>query len=601
MAKNKIRKSNVNEIKSKMVSVKTELKDGVFTFSGPMTIMEFSQKINKTAPEIIMYFFQKGKMLNVNHTLSEEDIAELCFEFGYDFKKETEINASNFMDEIEIEDDIKDLTPRPPIITIMGHVDHGKTTLLDKIRKANVASSESGGITQHTGSYQVIHKKKSITFLDTPGHEAFTAMRARGAKVTDIVVLVVAADDGVMPQTIEAISHAKAAKVPIIVFVNKMDKPSRDPEKVKAELSTHDVVTEEWGGDTQFIYGSGQTAEGIKELFDAIHVLSEILELKANKNRHPIGVVIESRLDKGRGALATVIVQNGTLYSRDFIVAGSKYGKIRTMESTSGQKIEAAEPGMPVVITGLNYLPEAGDKFFGFSDEKFAKRIAEEKAFSEKRRNLNEKNAISFEEGTKVINVIIKSDVHGTSEAIKGALEKLKNDEAAVNVIHASAGEISKSDVLLASASSAIIYGFNLRVSESIRQFAKEQKVEIKNYSIIYKIIEELELMLKGLKAPKYEKKFMGEAQILKIFFYSKVGNIAGCVATSGKIKANSRVEIWRKKKLIFDGKLDSLKSGPNEIKEAANGHEFGCHINKFNQIEEGDIIKAYEEVLVED
>lgn len=601
MDKNKKRKSNVNEIKSKMVNVKTELKDGVFIFSGPMTIVEFSQKIGKATSEVVAHFFRQGKMFNLNFTLGEEEIAELCLEYGYDFQKENQINASNFMEKIIIEDKAEDLEARPPIITIMGHVDHGKTTLLDRIRKANVVASESGGITQHTGSYQVKYKKKYITFLDTPGHEAFTSMRARGAKLTDIVILVVAADDGVMPQTVEAIHHAKAAKVPMIVFVNKMDKVGKDPERVKAELSKHDVVTEEWGGDAQFVYGSGQTGEGIEQLFEAINVLSEILELKANKNRYPIGVVVESRLDKGRGSLAVVIIQNGTLYSRDFIVAGSKYGKIRTMESTNGEKLSFAEPGTPVVITGLNYMPEAGDKFFGFSDEKFAKQLAEEKAFNDKQENLKQRNAIVFEAGISVINIIIKTDVHGTSEAIKSSLEKLKNDEAAINVIHSSAGEVSKADILLASASSAIIYAFGIKVPESLNQFAKEQKVEIRSSSIIYTIIEEVNAMLKGLKAPKYETRFIGQAQILKIFFYSKVGNIAGCLAIDGKIKSGSKVQIIRKGKIIHDGRLDSLKSGSNEIKEVVNGREFGCHIRKFEDIQVDDIIKAYEEILIED
>ncbi|MGY6172277.1 translation initiation factor IF-2 [Candidatus Mycoplasma pogonae] len=600
MAKNKSRKWDVNEIKSQLTSVKTELKNGVFIFSKQMTISEVAQKMNKSASEIVGHFFKRGKMFNLNHTLGEEEIAELCLEFGYDFQKENEINAANFMEKIVIVDDKKDLEWRPPIITIMGHVDHGKTSLLDKIRKSNVASSEAGGITQHTGAYQVSHKNKLITFLDTPGHEAFTGMRARGAKITDIIILVVAADDGVMPQTIEAINHAKAAEVPVIVFVNKMDKVNKDPERVKSDLSGYDIVSEEWGGDIQFVYGSALTGKGIEDLLTAITLQAEMMELKANKNRYPIGFVIEAKMDKGRGALATIIVQNGTLYERDFIVAGSKYGKIRTMESTTGQRVEKAEPGTPVVITGLNYLPEAGDKFFGFLDEKFAKELAEEKAFQDKQDVLKLKNSFQTESDVKVINIIIKADVSGVSEAIKNSLSKLQNEDAVVNVIHSSPGEVSKADILLASASNAIIYSFNLKVSDSIMQFAKEQKVDVRSYNIIYKIIEEIEAMIKGMKAPKYESKLIGEATVLQVFFYSKVGNIAGCVVNSGLVRSKCSVQVFRKNKKIHEGKLDSLKIQKNDVAEVKNGHEFGCHIRKFNDVEPDDVLKFFEEVLVE-
>ncbi|MBN3535033.1 translation initiation factor IF-2 [Mycoplasma procyoni] len=601
MAKKNNRKSNLEEIKSQLVSVKTELKDGVFIFTGPMTIAEFTQKINKSANEVITAFFKKGKMYTLNHSLSEEEIAELCLEYGFDFQKETEINASNFMEEIQISDQESEMETRAPIITIMGHVDHGKTTLLDRIRKSNVVEGEAGGITQHTGAYQVEFQNKKITFLDTPGHEAFTEMRARGAKVTDIVVLVVAADDGVMPQTVEAISHAKSAKVPIIVFVNKVDKPNTDIERIKAELSTHDILPEEWKGDNIFVYGSGKTGQGIPELFEAINLQASVLDLKANKNRYPIGTVVESRLDKGKGAIATLIIEHGTLYPRDFIVAGSKYGKIRTMEDSTGKSVEKAIPGMPVVITGLNYVPLAGDKFFGFPDEKFAKSLAEEKAFSDKQQQLKERNSITFEDGVKVVKIIIKSDVNGTAEAIKSSLEKLKNEEAAVHVIHSSVGEVTKADILLAQASDAIIYAFNTNVPSSIKQFANQEKIEIKEYSIIYKIIEEVEAILKGFKAPKYEERNTGEALVLQLFFYSKVGNIAGSTMVSGKMKAGSKVRVLRKGKVVHVGKLDSLRKGPNDTKEVSSGMEFGCHIAKFDDIRVDDIIQAYEEVLIEE
>ncbi|WGI36379.1 translation initiation factor IF-2 [Mesomycoplasma lagogenitalium] len=601
MAKKINRKSNLEEIKSQLVSVKTELKDGIFIFTGPMTIAEFTEKIKKPANEVVAMFFKKGKMYNLNHSLSEEEIAELCLEYGFDFQKETEINASNFMDEIEIFDEEKEMQLRAPIITIMGHVDHGKTTLLDKIRKTNVADGEAGGITQHTGAYQIEFQNRKITFLDTPGHEAFTEMRSRGAKITDIVVLVVAADDGVMPQTIEAISHAKNANVPIIVFVNKMDKQNTDIEKLKSELSVHNIMSEEWGGDNMFIYGSGKTGKGISELFEAINLQADILDLKANRNRYPIGTVVESRLDKGKGAIATLIIQNGTLYPRDFIVAGSKYGKIRTMEDSNGKPLEKAYPGTPVVITGLNYIPLAGDRFFGFTDEKFAKNLAEEKAFTDKQTILKERNSVSFEDGIKLVNIIIKSDVFGTSEAIKSSLEKLKNDEAVVNVVHSSVGEVTKADILLAQASNAIIYAFNSNVPSSIKQFANQEKIEIKEYSVIYKIIEEVEALLKGFKAPKYEERKIGEALVLKLFYYSKVGYIAGSTMLDGKFKSGCKVKVLRKNKIIHTGKLDSLRKGPNDVKEVASGMEFGCHIAKFDDIQVDDIIQAFEEVLIEE
>ncbi|MGZ9413191.1 translation initiation factor IF-2 [Mycoplasma sp. Z386] len=601
MAKKHIRKSNTEEIKSQLVSVKTELKDGIFIFTGAMTIAEFTKKINKPANEIITNLFKKGKMYTLNHTLSEDEIAELCIEYGFDFQKEVEINASNFMDEVEISDHESELENRVPIITIMGHVDHGKTTLLDTIRKSNVASGEAGGITQHTGAYQVEYQNKKITFLDTPGHEAFTEMRARGAKITDIVILVVAADDGVMPQTVEAIDHARNAKVPIIVFVNKIDKPSIDIERVKSELSTHNILPEDWGGENIFVYGSGKTGQGLNDLFEAINLQAEVLNLKANRNRYPIGTVVESKLDKGKGVTATLIVQNGTLYPRDFIVAGSKYGKIRTMHDAHGQILEKATPGTPVVVTGLNYVPLAGDKFFGFPEEKFAKNLAEEKAFVDKQTQLKERNSVIFEEGKKVINLIIKSDVHGTSEAIKSSLERLKNDEAFVNVVHASVGDVTKADILLAEASNAIIYVFNTNVPSSIKQFATQQKIDIKEYSVIYKITEEVETLLKGYKEPKYEEVNIGEALVLKLFSYSKVGIIAGCTMISGKFKNNCKVKVIRKNKVIYTGKLDSLRKGPNDAKEVAMGMEFGCHIYKYNEIQVDDTIQAFEDVLIEE
>ena len=592
--------SNDDEIKNQLVDIKVELKDGVFIFTGPMSVNEFAKRINKSTNEILTNLFKKGIMYTLNSILSEEEIAEICFEYGFDLQKEIELNESNCMDHFEINDDQKDLVPRPPIITIMGHVDHGKTTLIDKIRKSNITSTEAGGITQHTGAYQVNHKKRLITFLDTPGHEAFTAMRLNGAKVTDIVILVVAADDGVMPQTVEAIDHAKAAKVPIIVFINKMDKPNADPEKVKGDLSKHDILAEDWGGDTTFIYGSALTGQGIEDLFEAIILQADILNLRANKNRSPIGTVIEANILTGKGTIATLMITNGTIYKRDFIVAGSNFGRIKTLLSIEGKEIESAGPGTPVIITGLNYLPKSGDKFLGFEDEKFAKKLANKKAFSDKQNELINKNINLNNTGDKkVVNLIIKSDVQGTAEAIKYSLSKLSNKDVIINILRYSSGSITNSDILLAKASNAIIFAFNLKVDASIRNQAAQEKIIIKTSSIIYEIIEEVENIIKSYGEPEYEEIKVGEAVIQKIFFYSKVGNIAGCLTTSGVIKINTKMKLIRNNKVIHEGILETLQHGKDTIKKIEKGKEFGTHIKDFNDIKEGDIIETYENVLI--
>ncbi|MDK2819605.1 MAG: translation initiation factor IF-2 [Mycoplasmataceae bacterium] len=595
------RKTNDLQIKQQLTTVKTELKDGVFIFTGPMSVNDFSNNIKIKPNELLVNLFKKGKLYNLNSTLSEEEIAEICFEYEYDFQKEEELNETNFMDRLEVDDSKEELEKRPPIITIMGHVDHGKTTLIDKIRNSNIALGESGGITQHTGAYQVLHKKELITFLDTPGHEAFTSMRSRGAKVTDIVILVVAADDGVMPQTIEAIDHAKAAVVPIIVFVNKMDKQGADVEKIKGDLSKNDVLCEEWGGNVQFIYGSALKGEGIDKLFDVILLQAELLELKANKNRSAMGTVIESRIDIGKGTIATLIINNGTLLKRDFIVAGSNYGRIKNITSTTGTEMEKAYPGTPVIVTGLNYTPNSGDRFIGFDDEKFAKELANKKAFVDKKNELNLRQTQTLTLGLdlKVINIIIKSDVQGTAEALKYSLAPLKNDEVMVNIIRASVGNVTKSDVLLAQTSNSIIYAFNLKIDGNVKKFAETERVIIKTEVIIYKIIEDVENILKSRQEPKYEELITGEALIQKLFYFSKVGTIAGCLVISGTIKANTKLRVFRDDKLIHEGKIETLQNGKNNIKKAEKGTEFGTHIRKFNDIHEGDKLQTYDEVLV--
>ena len=602
-SQNKIanRRTNDLQIKNQLTNIKTELKDGVFIFTGPMTVNEFSNNVKIKPNEILINLFKKGKLYNLNSTLSEEEIAEICFEYEYDFQKEEESNETNFMDHLKVDDPTEELEKRPPIITIMGHVDHGKTTLIDKIRNSNIAIGESGGITQHTGAYQVKHKKDFITFLDTPGHEAFTSMRARGAKVTDIVILVVAADDGVKPQTIEAIDHAKFANVPLIVFVNKMDKQGIDVEKVKGDLSKYDILCEEWGGNIPFVYGSGLTGDGIDQLFDIILLQSELLELKANRNRSAMGTVIESHIDIGQGTIATLIIENGTLLKRDFIVAGSHYGRIKNITSTTGEELEKALPGTPVIVTGLNYTPNAGDRFIGFDDEKFAKELANRKAFVDKKNELNLKQTqiSNANSDLKIFNIIIKSDVQGTVEALKHSISAIKNDEVVVNVVRASVGSVTKSDVLLAQTSNSIIYAFNLRVDGSVKKFADSEKVVIKIETIIYKIIEDVELIIKSKQEPKYEEVITGEALIQKLFYFSKVGTIAGCLVVSGTIKSNTKLRVLRNDEVIHDGKLESLQNGKNNIKKAEKGTEFGTHIRKFNNLEEGDKLQTYDEVLV--
>ncbi|AZZ65313.1 translation initiation factor IF-2 [Metamycoplasma phocicerebrale] len=597
--RNSKRTSNVSSIKEKLNTVETKVQDGVFIFSGPLTIAEFSLKIKKNSAEILTYFFKKGIIKTINTSLNEEEIAELCLNYDLDFKKEEVVDAENLFDKLEVADDPNDLFQRCPIVTIMGHVDHGKTTLIDQIRKSNILASEFGGITQHTGAYQVEYNNRKITFLDTPGHEAFTEMRLRGAKVTDIVVIVVAADDGVKPQTIEAIDHAKAANVPIIIFVNKMDKPGADVEKIKSQMSEQDIICEEWGGQNQFIYGSAINNQNIDKLLEAIFLQADLLDLKANLNRDAFGTIIESKIDKGRGSVSTVIVENGTLMPRDFIVAGGQYGNIRSLLSIEGKPLQKVLPGTPCVVTGLNKNPLSGDRFIVISDEKFAKKLADEKLYIEKQKELNEKNAFTFKDGKKTLNIIIKTDVQGTAEAIKQTLLKIGNEEVSVNVIRATAGELTRADLLLADTSNARIYSFNISVPNDIKKMAETKGIKIVSHNIIYKIVEELESIVKNLKEPVYEEKQIGLAVIIQKFFYSKVGAIAGCKMLEGQAKEYCKVEIIRRGKSIFKGNIDSLKREKNDVKVVEKGFDFGTHIKDFDKIEVDDELKFYEDVLV--
>ncbi|TQC53997.1 translation initiation factor IF-2 [Mycoplasmopsis mucosicanis] len=595
----KNRLTNQKDVESQLKNIKTEVKNGVFIFTNAMPLGEFANKISLNPNDLIKRFMMKGKMYQINHMLDEEEIAEVCLEHNLDFKKEINVDASNFLNKVEFIDDEKSLSKRPPVITIMGHVDHGKTTLLDYIRQSRVAQSESSGITQHVGAYQVSNNKGTITFIDTPGHEVFTEMRSRGAQVTDIVIIVVAADDGVKPQTKEAIQHTKAAKAPMIVFVNKMDKPTKDIERVKRELAENDVIVEEYGGDVPIIYGSAKTGEGIELLLDNIIALSDLMDLKANKDRYPAGVVLESRSDKGVGVVATLIISNGSLYKGDFIVAGSSYGRVKSLKTTSGMPIECATPGMPVVVSGLNISPLAGDRFISFEDEKYAKKIAQEKQQIDKKQLLFNRSQNAEDENKKVLNVIIRSDVQGTSEALRSSIDGMQNDEAIIRVIGAQTGQVSNSDLLLAQTSDAIIITFRIKASTNIKQSAKQAGVKIAHYDVVFKVMEDMQAWLDGEKAVVYEEKKIGSGHVIKTFFFSKVGTIAGTMLDEGIVKIGCKVKIFRRRKLIHEGFIATLQRDTNEVKEVEKGKDFGMTIQKFNDIQVDDIVEFFEDVAI--
>ena len=573
----------------------------VVVFKGSKSVQEIAKDLGVSATDVIKFLFMEGKMVTINSDL-DVSLAELvCLNYGFDLKIEKDVSEENF-EELEIVDDEKDLKERPPIITIMGHVDHGKTTLLDAIRKTKVVEGEVGGITQSIGAYQVEIKGKKLTFLDTPGHEAFAAMRARGAQITDIVIIVVAADDGVMPQTKEAIDHAKAANVPIVVAVNKMDKPGINLERLYSELSEIGIISEEWGGENIFCKVSAKTGQGIEELLESLLVISELEEYKANPSRYAYGTVIESKLEKGRGSVATLLVQNGTLCHGDSIVAGTVFGRIRQMRNDNGKVLKEATPSTPVEITGLSEVPSAGDKFMAFKDEKKARAVAEkrltEKTLSDRRANAS----ISLEElynqikvgEVQTINIIIKADSDGSSEAVKQSLLKLNNDEVQINVIRAQSGAITESDVLLASASKAIIYGFNVRPDAAVRKKAEEENVDIRLHRIIYALVEEIEAAMKGMLKPTYKEVVTGLAEVRQLYKVSKVGTIAGSYVTSGVIKRDSGIRLLRNGVVVYEGKLASLKRFQNDAKEVATGYECGIMIENFNDIKEWDHIEGF-------
>ncbi len=608
--KNKKGAPRKKQLKSNFPTKKEEIvaKDGVIVYEEGITVGQLADKIGQTPANVIKVLFLLGTMVTINSSLNDEQVELICLEYGFEVEKHIEVSEVNF-EEIDIQDDEKDLQPRCPVVTIMGHVDHGKTTLLDTIRKSAVVEGEFGGITQHIGAYQVEVNGKKVTFLDTPGHEAFTAMRARGAQVTDIVIIVVAADDGVMPQTKEAIDHAKAAGVPIVVAINKIDKEGADPERIKGEMAEHGLLPEDWGGDTVYCEISAKKRIGIEELLETLTVVAELADLKANPNRYAYGSVVEGKLDKGRGPVATLLVENGTLRAGDPIVVGTSFGRVRQMLDDRGKIIKEALPATPVEITGLNDVPVAGDKFMAFENEKQARSVGETRLKAKQDKERSSGAALSLDdlysqikEGEMIdLNIIVKADVQGTAEAVKASLEKIDVDGVRVNVIRSTAGGISESDVLLASASQAIIYGFNVRPNAKVRQKAEEEGIEIRLHNIIYKMVEEIETAMKGMLAPEIKEVVTGQAEIRQVIKVSKVGNIAGCYVTDGFIRRNCGIRLLRDSVVVYEGKLGSLKRFQDDAKEVAAGFECGLSIENFNDIKEGDIVEGYimEEVEV--
>ena len=596
--------------KKAMYKNKTKLKgndasnDSIILYEEGETVSSLANKLGVSAPDIIKKLISLGLMMNLNQVISFENAEIVVLDYGKTLKKSETRDISNF-EEYEVIDDEADLVLRPPVITVMGHVDHGKTTLLDYIRKSHVAAGEAGGITQAIGAYQIDYNGSKITFIDTPGHAAFTAMRARGASVTDIVIIVVAADDGVMPQTKEAVEHAISAGVPIVVAVNKMDKPSANPDKIMQEMAELNLTPEAWGGNIPFVNISAVTGFGIDSLLDTVLAIAEVSELKANPNRYAIGTVIETRADKALGSVASILIQNGTLRLGDPIVAGTVYGRIRTLKNDQGVNIISAGPSTPVEITGLNGSPAAGDKFMAFESEKEAKEIAEKREIEAKNQK-QKKEVVSFDDlfnkikgGAKEIKVVLKCDVRGSEEAVKSALEKLSTDEVKIKVIRSGIGGITESDVILANASDAIVIGFNVVPSNITKDVAKEYGVEIRLYQIIYKLVEEMELAMKGMLDPEYEEKVLGTASIKRMFKFSKVGSIAGCIVTSGIIKNKAQVRVIRDGVIIYDGVIASLQREKDTVKEVKNGLECGITIENFNDLKEGDIFEVYENVEV--
>lgn len=590
--------------REKLQSNETAKDDSVILYKEGMTVGDVANCANVSPSEVIKKLMGLGILATVNKTLSFDDVEVLALEFNKTVKKEETQDISNF-ENYELVDSDDDLVERPPVVTIMGHVDHGKTTLLDYLRKSSVASGEAGGITQAIGAYQVKCKGKDITFIDTPGHEAFTEMRARGASVTDIVIIIVAADDGVKPQTKEAIDHAKAAKVPIIVAINKIDKPEANIDRVMTGLVDAGLTPEEWGGDTLVNKISAVTGEGVEDLLENILLIAEMQELKANPKRYATGAVLESQMDKHMGSVVTLLIQNGTLRLGDPIVVGTSFGKVRTLKNDLGQNIVSATPSMPVEITGLSETPKAGDKFMAFETEKQAKSIAEERSLRAKEADTNRTGMTlddlfgQINEGLKEINIVLKTDVTGSLEAVRQSLEKIDVEGVKVNIIRASVGAITESDIVLAQASNAIIIGFNVRGSGKVMDLAKEYGVSIRTYDIIYKVVEEMEAAMKGMLEPEYEEVVTGNLEIRQIFKFSKVGLIAGCHVTNGTIKMGENARLIRDGIVVYQGKIKSLQRGKDNAKEVSKGMDCGLTLENCQDYKENDQIEVYDLVEV--
>ena len=596
------KKKEMYKNKEKLISNGPVVDTNVVTYKEGMTIGDLAKALDVQASDLIKKLFMLGVLATVNNKIDFDNAEILVSEYGKELKEEQIIDETKF-EEFEINDKEEDLVKRPAVVTIMGHVDHGKTTLLDTIRKAHVAEGEAGGITQAISAYQVKVKDELITFIDTPGHAAFTEMRARGASITDIVIIIVAADDGVMPQTKEAIDHAKAAGVPILVAINKIDKPGANVDRVMTELAEYGLTPDSWGGDTIYTKISAKNGTGIDELLDNILLVAEMEDYKANPARYASGSVVEARLDKQVGSIVTILVQNGTLRLGDPIVVGTSFGKVRTLKNDKGEEIIEALPSQPVEITGVNETPSAGDKFMAFESEKQARSIGEKRKAEEQLKQ-NSKTTVSLEdifnkikEGTKEINVIVKADVNGSAEAVKNSLEKIEVEGVKVKVLRSSVGAITESDIVLSHASNAIIIGFNIRPNNSIKDYAKEQGVDIRLYDIIYKAVEDMEAAMKGMLDPEYEEKVIGTAEVRQLFKFSKVGTIAGSYIQDGIIKSNSKIRVVRDSIVIYDGEVNSIQREKDTVKEVKKGLECGITITNFNDIKVGDIIEAYEMV----
>lgn len=598
------KKKEMYKNKEKLQSNESNKDESVVLYKEGMTVQDLANELQVSGVDLIKKLMMLGMMISLPQSIDFDAAEIVVTEYGKTLKRSETQDVSNF-ENYEIIDKEEDLEARPPVITIMGHVDHGKTTLLDYIRNSHIAAGEAGGITQSIGAYQVEYNGQKITFIDTPGHAAFTEMRARGSQVTDIVIIIVSAEDGVMPQTKEAIDHAKASNVPIVVAVNKMDSPKANPDRVMQEMSAEGITPEEWGGEYPFVRISALTGEGVPALIDTLLAIAEVEELKANPNRYATGTVIESRIDKNMGGVASLLIQNGTLRIGDPIVVGLTNGRVRTMKNDQGKDIVSAGPSTPVEITGLNGNPEAGDKFMAFETEKKAREVAEKRVVDSKAKASAPKSLslddlfASIQSGVKEINVVLKCDVRGSEEACKNSLEKIDVEGVKIKVIRSGIGTVTESDISLAQASNAIIIGFNVVPSNQIKDSAKSVGVELRTYTIIYKLVEEMEAAMKGMLDPEYEEKVTGSAEVRKMFKFSKVGNIAGVFVTDGVVKSNSQVRVIRDGVIIYDGKVGSLQRGKDNVHEVKNGFECGMTIEGYNDIKEGDVFQTYEMVEV--